>query len=76
MQIIDSKYNELKKNRDMTNNIIDKTLIKISPVTEIDPFQSAHNENMRLDAISSEKQLKLKKFENDLKKRLKAYKKF
>ena len=48
--------------------------MKYSSVTE-DPFASAHQENLRLEAKQDEIKLRQKKFESDLKKRLKAYKK-
>lgn len=78
MQVINNNFNknsDQKNFRDKPTHFIDKALIKISPVNNDDPFQSAHNENMRLDAISFEKKLKLMKFESDLKQRLRAYKK-
>ena len=82
MQVINNYNNNFRKTngkkmcRNLPSNLTDKTLIKISPVgIDDDSFLNAYNENMRLDAISSEKKMKLIKFENDLKQRLKAYKK-
>lgn len=48
--------------------------VRYTTVNE-DPFANAYQENLRLEAKCDEKKMKQKKFESDLKKRLRAYKK-
>lgn len=48
--------------------------VKYTTVNE-DPFANAYQENLRLEAKSDEKKMRQEKFESDLKKRLRAYKK-